>query len=231
MRKLILLFLIVFVALNNNYAQISNGGLPLSFKLNLKTSVDKVEIKSLKPSFVNSEDLKFPKDGKPPRIGYSLSTDLSLDNSGTWTILPDGSKLWQLQIKSPGALALGVYFDAFHLPIGSNLYLYNEDKTQIIGSFNWLNNDESRLFATEMIYGDIINLEYFEPKEIFSKAEFHINNLAYFYRGVSDHKNKSWTEPSETCEININCSPVGDSWQDEKHGIARLSILIGVNSY
>ena len=82
-----------------------------------------------------------------------------------------------------------------------------------------------------MIYGDIVNIEYYEPKDIFSKTEFHINNLAYFYRGVADRKNPTWTEPSESCEVNINCSPVGNNWQVEKKGVARMSILIGGSYY
>ncbi|MBI5541132.1 MAG: T9SS type A sorting domain-containing protein [Bacteroidia bacterium] len=231
MKRIILFTFFFIVIVNYNNAQISHGGLPLSFSLNLKSNIDKVEIKPLAVNYVNNEDLKFPKDGKPPRVGYGLAADLSLNNSGTWTILEDGSKIWQLQIKSQSALALGVYFDLFHLPVGSNLYLYNEDKTQVIGSFNWLNNDESKLFATEMIYGDLVNIEYYEPKEVFSKPEFHINNIAYFYRGVSDYKNPSWTEPSESCEVNVNCSPVGNNWQDEKKGVARIAIQIAGSYY
>ncbi len=230
--KQLLLFTFILLTLSQiSFSQISKGGLPYSFTSEIYSNADRLELKPLDLRTVYNEDEKFPKDGRPSRVGYSLNTDISMDNSGTWTELPNGDRLWQIQIKSPGALALGVYFDLFRIPVGSKLFLYNEDKSQVIGAFTWLNNDESKLFATEMIYGDIVNIEYYEPEVIFSKAEFHINNIAYFYRGVADHKNPAWTEPSDACEVNINCSPVGDSWQDEKHGVARMSIVIGGSYY
>ena len=170
-------------------AQISEGGLPPTFKYNLNTAVDRVELQPMSLKNVLAEDGKFIKDGTPQRIGYSLNTDLSPENSGTWTELPEGGRIWQIQIKSPSALALGVYYDHFYLPVGSKLFLYNEDKTQVIGAFTWLNNDESGLFTNEMIYGDIVNLEYVEPEKAISKPVIHINEVAYFYRGVTIQKN------------------------------------------
>ncbi len=215
-------------------AQISQGGTPPSIKYNLNNSasIDKVVLKPLDLSYVLSEQGKYAEEGKMPRIGYSLLTDLSLENAGTWTELPNHEgRIWQLQIKSPSALALSVYFDKFHLPVGTKLFLYNEDKTQVIGSFTWLNNDPSGLFATEMIYGDIVNLEYVEPERVLSKPDFHINEIGYIYQGVMVRKNTNWTEPSESCEVNINCSPVGDNWQDEKKGVALIQVKIGGSYY
>jgi len=232
MRKILLLTaIILFSGTSFLFAQISQGGIPPSFKNNLNSEVDRVELQPMSSKNVLAEDSKFIKDGTPQRIGYSLNTALSPENSGTWTELPEGGRIWQLQIKSPSALALGIYYDHFHLPVGSKLFLYNEDKTQVIGAFTWLNNDESGVFATEMIHGDIVNLEYVEPKKAISKPIIHINEVAYFYRGVTIQKNPTWTEPSEACEVNINCSPVGDNWQDEKQGVARMYIKIGPNSY
>jgi len=232
MKKILLLTaIILFSGTSFLFAQISQGGIPPSFKNNLNSEVDRVELQPMSSKNVLAEDSKFIKDGTPQRIGYSLNTALSPENSGTWTDLPKGGRIWQLQIKSPSALALGVYYDHFHLPIGSKLFLYNEDKTQVIGAFTWLNNDESGVFATEMIHGDIVNLEYFEPEKAISKPIIHINEVAYFYRGVTIQKNPTWTEPSEACEVNINCSPVGDNWQDEKKGVALMNIKIGANYY
>ena len=232
MKKILLLTaIILFSGTSFLFAQISQGGIPPSFKNNLNSEVDRVELQPMSSKNVLAEDSKFIKDGTPQRIGYSLNTALSPENSGTWTELPEGGRIWQLQIKSPSALALGIYYDHFHLPVGSKLFLYNEDKTQVIGAFTWLNNDESGVFATEMIHGDIVNLEYVEPKKAISKPIIHINEVAYFYRGVTIQKNPTWTEPSEACEVNINCSPVGDNWQDEKQGVARMSIKIGTGYY
>lgn len=227
MRKLLLSIALLLFAGNFLYSQISSGGIPPSFKFGINTSIDRVEIQPMSLKNVFEEIDKFPKDGHIPVIGYSLFTDLSPENSGTWSDLPDGSRIWQLQIKSPGALSIGVYYDSFTLPIGGKLFLYNEDKTQVIGAFTYDNNNESGLFANEMIYGDIVNIEYWEPVKTLAPPEFHINEIAYFFRGVKNMKNPSWTEPSEACEVNINCTPVGDNWQDEKRGVSRILVKEG----
>ncbi len=210
-------------------AQISQGGIPVSFKYNLKNDVDRIELQPQSIQNVLAEEAKYPKDGHIPHIGYSILTDISPENSGTWTQLPEGGRIWQLQIKSPSALALGIYYDHFHLPVGGKLFLYNEDKTQLIGAYTWTNNDESGFFANEMIYGDIVNIEYYEPGKVTSKLMLHINEVAYFYRGVENHKNTNWTEPSDVCEININCTPVGTNWQDEKKGVSRILVKEGTS--
>jgi len=221
---LLVAIIILFSGSSFLFAQISQGGKPPSFKYNLKTNIDRIELQPRQMSYVLNEEEKLAKDGSLSHIGYSLSTDISIDNSGTWTDLPDGGKIWQLQIKAPSALALVVYYDNFKLPVGTKLFLYNEDKTQVIGAFNWYNNDISGYFANELIYGDIVNIEYYEPERVFSKPLIHINQIGYIYKGVSVKKNTNWTEPSEPCEVNINCSPVGDNWQDEKQGVARILV-------
>ena len=119
MRKILLLTaIILFSGTSFLFAQISQGGIPPSFKNNLNSEVDRVELQPMSSKNVLAEDSKFIKDGTPQRIGYSLNTALSPENSGTWTELPEGGRIWQLQIKSPSALALGIYYDHFHLPVG-----------------------------------------------------------------------------------------------------------------
>ena len=231
MKHFVLFFTAYFAVISLSFSQLSKGGLPISFSKNINNVVDRIEIQPVSSSIIQAEDNKFPKEGYPVRVGYSLPTDISMDNSGTWTELTEGGKIWQVQVKSPGALAIGVYFDKFRIPYGSRLFLYNEDKTQVIGAFTSENNDRSGLFATELIYGDIVNIEYFEPEIVMFKPEFHIDNISYCYKGVSSHKNPNWTEPSHACEVNVNCSPVGDNWKDEKQGVARMYIKIGTGYY
>ncbi len=228
MKKLLLLVVFYTAFSIGVNAQISYGGTPPSILYNLSDNdVDRVVLTPLSDKQLQDENEKFPKDGRIPFIGYSIFTDISPDNAGTWTELPDGGRVWRLKIKAPSALALGVYYDRFKLPYGGKLFLYNEDKTQILGSYTYENNHESGLFANEMVYGDIVCLEYFEPARCVGKPEIHINEIAYFYRGVALRKNPSWTEPSEPCQVNINCSPVGDNWQDEKRGVCRILVKVG----
>jgi lysyl endopeptidase len=71
----------------------------------------------------------------PLRFGYGIKTDIDLDNSGTWSHLPNGDKIWSLKISSPGAYSINLRFDMFYLANGAELYIYNKDRTMIQGPY------------------------------------------------------------------------------------------------
>jgi hypothetical protein len=48
----------------------------------------------------------------------------------------------------------------------------------------------------------------------------------YNYRATGNPNFQKINE-SEPCEVNVNCSPVGDLWQDEKKGVARIYVVEG----
>src|SRR5437016_1422905 len=74
------------------------------------------------------------------RFGYPNFVTYSLTNSGTWETLPDGSKLWRLGISSPGALSINLTYNDFWLPDGAEFYIYNPQKTYLLGAYSSLNN-------------------------------------------------------------------------------------------
>jgi len=177
----IVFFLIIsqYSIINNQLkAQISQGGTPPSFILDENSSSFNVS-KSFSKSLPIYEEKVLPKPdlqqiinedkindsiGLPPRVGVLLEAGFNMENSGTWTLLPDGKKIWRLKMSSDGAEALNLYFDDFYLPPKSKLFLYNHDKSHVIGAFTEINNKESGRFATELVYGDEITIEYVAPK-------------------------------------------------------------------
>ncbi len=213
----------------NSNAQISKPGIPPSFKY--KTISNNYDLREFpKPDIdkINLEDEKSSLKGDSYRIAVLISVNLNINNSGTWTNLPDGGRIWRLKLKSKDALALGVYYDKFYLPSEGELYLYNEDKTQVIGAFTKLNNTKNGLFATELIQGETVTLEYYEPSKSLENANISISEIAYAYRSVEFlfDKSKNYYGQSGPCEVNINCSE-GDNWQNQKRGVARIFIRIG----
>ncbi|PLX07178.1 MAG: hypothetical protein C0596_12355, partial [Marinilabiliales bacterium] len=240
---LLTLFLgIVLIIPNNTFAQLSEGGTPVSFELSnmrdFNGVIDYDEIVLRPPNvdqFLN-EDVQSGKDGTPPRVGTSLPISASKTTAGNWTDLPDGGKLWTLKIHSEGATALSVFFDDFHLAPGSKMFFYNENRKQVIGAFTHNNNKDNGTFATEMVQGETIYIEYYEPKLKRGESNFHIASVGYFYKelyGLNAFKddNTKTVNASDACEVNINCSPVGDDWQDEKRGVAQITFLAGGSWY
>ncbi len=224
--------LILAFSLNIN-AQISEGGTPQSFiEKSISENFKTIELQKPDMNKIRLEDEEKLITGSinPPRMGVGVVVDMDMYNSGTWTEIPNKGRILRLKFIVEDALALGVYFDNFWLPQGSKLFVYNEDKKNLIGAFTHNNNPESGLFACEFIQGETLTLEYFEPIGVTQKAVLKISQLAYAYRDIDfsfidDDKGGSWW-----CMINVACEE-GDDWEKQIKGAARISIKIGYNYY
>ncbi len=76
----------------------------IKFKLS-DADVDRATLKPLTPEQLKLENDKYPKDGRVPFIGYSISPQLpSSTNFWNRTEPPDGGRIWRLQIKAPFAI-------------------------------------------------------------------------------------------------------------------------------
>jgi PKD repeat protein len=216
-----------FLTTLNLSAQISVPGTPQSLLYDdLEMKVDQREFAAPDMIKIAAEDEANP---SPYRGGVAVPVNLNIDNSGEWTALPDGGKIWRLSFKVEGAKALGVYYDNFWLPYGGELYLYNEKKDNILGAFTEKNNNADCMFATALTPGDVVTLEYYQPAEQTIEPLISISELAYMYRGV--YYEEGPDGKSVWCMINVNCSPEGDDWQDEKQGVVKQLMKVGFGYY
>ena len=146
------LFISVFLllAVKPTIAQISHGGKPLAWN-----ALSGIESRSAEaslfvdmPSFDVEEELRIDSLNESDtrggyRFAYKFITDYNPNNSGVNFTLPDGTRVWRLGIRSPGAYSINILFTRYELPEGAQLFLYNPDRSQILGSFNQMNNSES----------------------------------------------------------------------------------------
>ena len=225
----IIIYLLIFVGVNKSFSQINIGGTPVSFSKNINLSeIDKVYLQAPSLSTIEKQDNFSEKNGQEYSVGLSITAELSPENAGTWTEFSDGSKIWRLEIISKNAKAIGLYYDRFIIPKGGKLFIYSEDKKQLKGAYTSINNPKKQEFATELILGDKVILEYNQPAFVTENLDLFIGEISYMYRGIASfEKGINWTEPSEDCEVNINCSPVGDNWKDEKRGVAKIILKNG----
>jgi PKD repeat protein len=219
---LIITGIILYIPAN---CQVSQGGVPMSFTFSLPDKSTVVKISGPLQSQIQKDIEETEKNGTYYKYGRLIPVNLSLDNSGTWEKLPDGSRVWRIKLHSDGALALSVYFGNFYLPAGGRLFLYNHDKKQVIGAFTEINNNHTMSFATELIEGELVTIEYDEYPGATGDVSFTINNLGYAYRSVFFVKDVKEFGGSDNCEVNVNCSPEGDNWQDQKRGSVRISLV------
>lgn len=162
----------------------------------------------------------FEKQGNYPRFARAFDVNLTMLNSGIWTELNNGDRVWRLALKSEGALATSLFFEDFWLPEGATLHVYSPDKKEMQGSFTYLDNQGNDLFSTEFLKGEESIIEYYESLSARGQGRFKITSLAHQYRE---------SQMAEDCQVNIICSPEGDNWQDEKRGVVRIQVKQGVN--
>ncbi len=238
MKKITFLFVSILLLLlsSNVYSQKSFGGVPVSFSnKNLTENVDKIVLPQPNMELIMQEDLQDEKNGGFYKIGRVIPTSISIHNSGTWDVLDDGTQIWRLQIACSDAQALMLLYNKFHLVEGSQLFLYNENRKQLIGYYDHRTNPtNSEYFSTQMIQGDITNLELVLLPEINSQdISLEIEGVMYNYRSVDQfvgyyrsEKNTGFGN-SGSCNVNINC-PEGNNWQTQKKGVAEILVVEGM---
>jgi PKD repeat protein len=205
------------------HSQISRGGMPPGLtEKDIPAIFQSIGLPAPDVTRLMEEDAQNNKNGRPLRIGIDIPVSLSIENSGTWTQLPGKGNIRRLGLSSQGAKAMNVTFSKFFMPASGLLYLYNLGGTKIIGAFSEDNNSSEGIFATELIPGDSLVLEYYEPDSPGDRPVLEISGVSYVYRDDGTG-NKDFTGVSDPCEVNINC-PEGINWQEQKQGVARIYV-------
>ncbi len=218
---------LLLVTGNSLQAQISYGGLPYSFEHTLENAPEEIHLTPIDAQKFLNEDLERDRRGEFYRTGIAIPVEMNSEIQGTWESLPNGDRLWRLTLGSRGAVALGVYFTNLWIPEGGELYLYNADKTKILGAYTYLNNAASGIFSTEPIPGDLISIEYYEPSYAKGETQLEIGNIAYMYRGFDSNglslKNYN---TSGTCQVDVACSEA-NAWRDQERSVAKIVVKDG----
>lgn len=207
---------------SSSFAQISEGGNPYSFNANINQQVERVTMPAVNVAALLAEDQIEQSKGIPYRFGFPMDVNYNLDNSGTWTNLPGGAKLWRLNIYSSGATTINLIYNDFWLPQGSKFYIYNEDRSEFIGAFTARNNNETGQFATGLVRGESIILEYYEPAKVESPGIISISSVIHGYKDV--FKKLAETDDfgsSGSCNNNVNC-PEGAPWANPIRSAAMI---------
>lgn len=231
MKKNILSILVLPTVLffNTAFAQLSQGGRPLSFGkyFDAKTAIVFEEMPAVDIAALKAEDAINDLNKGPFRFGFNHYVNFNLNNSGTLTTLANGDKLWQLGIRSKDALSVNLAFDDFYMPVGAKLFIYSADKNFVIGAFTSKNNDASNMFATDLLPGDAIVIEYYEPASVADQGRLNLFRVTHGYRGVVEYAQRSFGDAGN-CQVNVNC-PLGINWQNEKRGV--VCLVVGGNEF
>lgn len=181
----------------------------------------KPDIKKLR-----AEDLLNDEKGNGPwRFGFNHETALSLENAGTWKVLPNGGKLWLLKVNCPEAQTINLTFENTVIPEGNQLFVYNEDKSFILGKFTQKHLYEGQL-GTELVPGETIIVEYYvSPENLSNQGQLTLSTVTHGYRIVDEFQAKAFGQAG-LCHMNVNC-PDGTEFSNQKRSV--VMIVSGAN--
>ena len=218
---------LLLTAVLGAYAQLGTGESPVSFAMKdfdhsaVKTiSMDKPDLER-----VMAEDASEEAFFKPRRFGVILPLGIDFFKEAQ-SMEVEGGRLWTLAVSVPEAQALILYSSDFYLPEHSKLFVYNQERTRVLGAFSAFNNHELATFATRYVEGERMILEYYQPERIKEKARIELSEIGYAYRDIEKYDYEYGS--SGSCNVNVNCSE-GDGFRNQQRGVCRIQLKL--NNY
>lgn len=234
MKKTLFTFACVAFCMFAAFAQNDVTVKPYSFNhSNVSMNIDKIDLPAVDVDKLLTEDALAEK-GTPVRIGHTHNVDYNFHNSGRTDMLVDGSRLWRLSLSSPGAIMLSAVFSQFNIPEGATMHVYSADRSQVGGPYT--NEDYRQLngyMTTDIIFGDEIVLEYYEPANVPFHGEVTIARISHFYKDlfhVQDGEKGYWGDAEGDCHYDVAC-PIADPWRDQVNSVVLIAISNSTGSY
>lgn len=207
--------------------QVSHGGEPYRWDSKDALTYQTFELPPIDLKKLEAEDAINDKyKDQPYRFGENVAVDLDIHDSGIWTELENGDGIWRLALSSPGATSLNFVFDSYMVPEGAQVFVYTEDKSQLIGSFTNENASKSNSLGVGLIISDKAIIEYHEPANVKGEGYLHINNVTHGYRDILvevENEAKGAFGNSGACNINVNC-PEGIPFDFQKRSVAIIVV-------
>lgn len=210
-RKLLILAGILFLG-TISFAQIQgDGGNPRTYDLK---NIDARVFSTPDIGALKAEDAinDIEKTG-PWRFGHNHYTDFNFTNSGTWSELSNGGKIWRIKVTCLEALTINLTFENLVIPEGNELYVYNPDKSFILGKFTARHLYQGQL-GTELVPGSTSIVEYYvAPQNVNQPKSLTLNVVTHGYRTAQEFQQKAFGS-SGSCNMNVAC-PEGVPWENQ----------------
>lgn len=207
------------------FGQQGDGGKPIGINPFLKAGLtipnyqfDQPNIKQLRTEDKINDSLQ----SGPWRFGYNYSTSLDLYNSGVWTTTANGDQIWVLKITCDQAETVNLTFSNTSIPDGNKLFIYNPQKTFILGEFTEKHIYKGEL-GSELVPGNTVYVEYFVTAANSQNiGNVNISKVTFGYRTADEYQAKIFGS-SGSCQINVNC-PDGTPFVDQRNSVIMLVV-------
>ncbi|MDH5414786.1 MAG: T9SS type A sorting domain-containing protein [Flavobacteriaceae bacterium] len=232
MKKLLLLLVLSFTV--SIFSQVTNEGTPASWNLTQKAGLNAIALPGIDIKKIKAEDDVNDKlEAKPYRVGVMQKVNYGLDNAGVWTKLPNGDRIWRILFSSKDAIHLSVNFNRFYLPKGANIYLYNDDRSDLLGAYEDNSNNEKQMLGSWFVNGERLWIEYYEPKDVQGEGILNISSVIHGYRMAHTYQkgydSLEKINESGDCNHDVDC-PIGADFEAERDILKKSVALLSMNN-
>ena len=212
--KLKLLFVLVFVTTFFYAQQIPDNLKPPSWSQDNLSELEPYKLPSFDLKKLQDEDKINDLDKSIPwRFGHDIYVDHNFNEVGDWTTLENGDRIWRMAYSSKNAYSINFLFDAFKIPVGAKLYVYNAEKTDLLRPFTHHNNNPEEVLGTWLVEGDHAYIEYYQPANVVGEAKITVGSVVHGYRTTASYE-KSLGDSGD-CNQDVDCdiTPASDPYQ------------------
>jgi len=156
------------------------------------------------------------------RFAHKFFTNIEKNKDAALTVLPDGTKVWSVNIRSQGAYSINVLLTDCELPPGGKLFIYNSDYSHVIGSFDYRNNSPEKILPIQPVAGESIIIEYSEPANVPFEGNFTVSEVNHDYRDFLRKEPGNDGGSIFSCMPDALCSEVDES-------LVRSTVLLIIN--
>ena len=232
MKKITFFFFFIF-SISTVFSQKTTQNTPISWHLKITDDVTTINLPPLDLETLQHEDSINDHDKSLPwRYGVKRSLKLDIHKDGTVTRLDNGDKLWRIVINSPNAVNLSINFDDFYIPNGAKLFIYNDDRTDVLLPLTTNQNRNNQKLGSWFVNGDKIWIEYFEPASVHEEVLLNISSIIHGYRMGQVERYVDGTRglnDSGDCNYDVNC-PIGEDFDSQKDILKKAVALLNLGN-
>ena len=226
-------FFFLFFSVCTVFSQETPNNVPISWYLENTDDVTTIKLPPLDLETLQREDSINDRDKSLPwRYGVKRSLKINVHKDGTVTHLDNGDKLWRIAVSSPNAVNLSINFDDFYIPDGAKLFLYNDDRTDVLLPLTTTQNRNNQQLGSWFINGDKIWIEYYEPASVHEEVILHTSSIIHGYRMGQVERYVDGTRglnDSGNCNYDVNC-PIGEDFDSQKDILKKAVALLNLGN-
>lgn len=138
------------------------------------------------------------KTREPSVFAEAISTDLNCSDHGSWESSKEGYLLWRQRITSEDAYSLNLGFSDFYLPSSASLFIYDQNRTVVIGPITQKDNEEHKQWWSPVIPSDEVIIELQIAPQDINEVGLTIGQVNHDFSGFG-------AVLSGSCNVDVVC--------------------------